>query len=545
MAAVQVSGKIRTSGASSVSGNLPGNFTGGNTAIVLGVSYGVAPTIVINGSTAAIDQNIDADGSNRSWIQRVQTLAGGSSAFSATGTSDYLTFSIEEWSGIVAGTPPVTTNSGSGSGVSVGPTGSAPAGSLVAAVWAAVEGNSNLGSALSSAGWVSSWIEQDSNTYEGGAAATLIVPSTGAQTATWTRSGSVGPYVGVTAVYAMSAGPSGLTASASISLGGVTSAGTAQAAVKPSQSTTLGGVTAAGTATTTHNATASQTLDAVAAAGAATGTAPGLLASAAVALQDVSSSGSTQVRLSGSATQATDITATGLSTLRLSSTASQTLGGFSAAGSSTARTQAQATNSHSFTAAGSATTQNNATATNIVAATVVGTATVPTQAGGVASHDFSASGSGYLTPIGSGANSNQVLQDVGSTGAAVARVTASATNETNVSASGFTSTQGEIRVASAAITLDSVGASGTASTTLSSNASNGLAFGASGVVTLPLNAAGAVTYGVTCTGSAFIGDIAGPAARTVTILASSRVVELEISGRQLAAIASDRKITVN
>ena len=214
---VQTSGKIRTSGSGDVNVTMPSSFTAGNTAIASGCRYENNITgLTINGAASTVATQSANPGSSAIWIRYVASLSGGSNSatLDTPGTSDYNTFSIEEWSGLdtaspVDHAPAGATGSGTGPSISVNPT---AVGNVNYGAWTAEYGNSAIG-ITAPGSYTSSWSEPDSNTYQGGAGAYRTAAATGSQAITWSLTNG-GNWRAVGAVFKAATGGTAYTLAA-------------------------------------------------------------------------------------------------------------------------------------------------------------------------------------------------------------------------------------------------------------------------------------------------------------------------------------------
>lgn len=206
---VQTSGKIRTSGTGDVSITMPSNFTAGNSAIASGCRYeGAITSLTINGTTAAVTTQSTSATVSSVWIRHVASLSGGSNSgtLDTPGTSDYNTFSIEEWSGldiasIVDSVATAATGNSTAPSVSVNPSAT---GNLNYGAWVAEYGNSAIG-ITQPGSYTAAWAEPDSNTYQGGSGVYRTAASTGAQSITWSLTNG-GNWRAVGAVFNVASG---------------------------------------------------------------------------------------------------------------------------------------------------------------------------------------------------------------------------------------------------------------------------------------------------------------------------------------------------
>lgn len=210
MALIQTSGKIRSSGSGDINGTMPSNFTAGNTALASGCRFEGQPTsLTINGTTATLDSS-STGALSGVWIRRVSNLAGGSNAFTldTPGGSDYNTFSVDERDDIDLSTPLDQTGSATGASttnISISTAGATDTNDEVTyGAWNAETGSSNLNITVTGSA-TGSWIENDSNTYQGGSGAYRVETTTGTKTMTWTTGVSIN-WRGCVATYRIAAG---------------------------------------------------------------------------------------------------------------------------------------------------------------------------------------------------------------------------------------------------------------------------------------------------------------------------------------------------
>lgn len=220
MAIVQSSGKRQADGVSSSSSfNAPGNFTAGNTVIVTVAHYVTGGSrisgVTVNGQAAVLDKRRTGSGApaqSSADIWRCTNVPGGGSGFVITyggGSDNFVSCGVDEHSGFTASPLDQTgeKTSGTGTAPTVSTTGAiTQANETVYAVAENDDGTSSAGWSTPS-GYTQSWVEQDSNSHQGGQASYRILSGAplAVQAATWGHSSGVAS-VAVIATYKMASG---------------------------------------------------------------------------------------------------------------------------------------------------------------------------------------------------------------------------------------------------------------------------------------------------------------------------------------------------
>lgn len=353
---VQTSGKLQQDGVSGVQNfNMPGNFSAGNTAILTMVVYGSEPSnVTINGATAT-KASSSTDSGDGAYIYYVEGLSGGSSAFSVTvGSGQYITLACQEWSGLDSSALDATGNTASFSATpSVSTSGStAQADEVRFAVLMDVSGSSDLAISCTS-GDSEIWLENDSNSHQGGQAVYKTLSATGTQTASWSWVGARSYESAIATFKVAAGGGGGVSGSASITLGGATASGAGSLAIAGAASSTLGAVSLSSAAALAIGGAASATLGGVSSSSTGALSIAGALSASlgvvtlsaaggainggalAATLGAVTPSSSGQLSISGASSAAigaVSLVASGA--LSIAGAASQTLGGVTLSGAS-------------------------------------------------------------------------------------------------------------------------------------------------------------------------------------------------------------------